>query len=50
MTSIKIYDLNPSESYFSDLTDEELQDVLGGFPWLEVLSIALDIIILIVAH
>lgn len=49
MTNIKIYDLDHSESYFSDLTDEELQDVLGGFPWLQAISAAVAIIEFIAA-
>ncbi|WP_196527684.1 hypothetical protein [Nostoc commune] len=49
MASIKIYNLNSSESYFSDLSDEELQDVLGGFPWLRAIAAAIAIIEFIAA-
>lgn len=30
MASITIYDLNPSESFFCELTEDELAYVLGG--------------------
>ncbi|MEG4526411.1 MULTISPECIES: class IIb bacteriocin, lactobin A/cerein 7B family [unclassified Microcoleus] len=40
MASIKIYDLNHSESSLSELTEEEIMYVSGGkFPWLELLSL-----------
>lgn len=45
MASIKIYDLNHSESSLSELTEEEVMYVSGGgFPWLKLLSLALSVI------
>ncbi len=44
MASIKIYDLNHSENSLSELTEEEVMYVSGGFPWLKLISLAISVI------
>jgi len=39
MASIVISDLNPSDNYLCELTDEEMTYVVGGFPWLKLVSL-----------
>lgn len=44
MANITIKDLNPSESYLSDLTDEEIMDVLGGWNWGKILKVSIAVL------